>query len=104
MLLAVDEGGVCRWARIALLGAAPTPLRRPEAEAELIGGAVDAKVTAAAAAAAIEGIDPTGDIHGSGQYRRELIEALVRRAIGTAAARSGTASDETGADGNGSGA
>lgn len=104
VLLDVDEAGVCRWARIALLGAAPTPLRRPEAEAELIGGAIDTKTSAAAAAATIEGIDPTGDIHGSGQYRRELIEALVRRAIGAAAARSGTPRTETGAEGNGSGA
>ena len=44
-----------------------------------------------AAAKSVEGIDPTGDIHGSGEYRKGLIEVMVRRAIETAAGRLGGA-------------
>jgi carbon-monoxide dehydrogenase medium subunit/6-hydroxypseudooxynicotine dehydrogenase subunit alpha len=32
-------------------------------------------------------IRPTGDIHGSGEYRRALIQVMVQRALLTAAER-----------------
>jgi carbon-monoxide dehydrogenase medium subunit/6-hydroxypseudooxynicotine dehydrogenase subunit alpha len=81
------ENGVCRRASIALLAAAPTPLRASEAEQSLIGASVDEKAAAAAAERAVADINPTGDIHGSSEYRRELIQVMVRRAIVAAAAR-----------------
>jgi CO/xanthine dehydrogenase FAD-binding subunit len=34
-------------------------------------------------------IAPTGDIHGSTEYRRYLIEGMVRRAIAQASERAG---------------
>ena len=34
-----------------------------------------------AAALAVAGTEPTGDIHGSREYRRGLIETLVYRAL-----------------------
>jgi CO/xanthine dehydrogenase FAD-binding subunit len=90
--LTLDSAGACGSAAIALLAAAPTPIRAPRAEQLLQGAHVDEDVAAAVAEAAVEDISPTGDIHGSSEYRTKLIRALVRRAIVQAAdrARGGT--------------
>ena len=78
--------GTCSNTSIALLGAGPVPARATAAEQVLVGSD---PVTAAvdAAAAAIDGIAPTGDLHGSSDYRRHLIGVLTRRAILEAAGR-----------------
>ena len=89
VLLGTDAGGTCRRASIALLAAAATPLRAAQAEQALIGSKVDEKAAAAAAERAVADINPTGDIHGSSEYRRGLIEVMVHRGILTAAARIG---------------
>lgn len=83
--LSVDGAGVCGRATIALLAAAPTPLRAIEAEAALRGAKIDAETAREAATVAVQDINPTGDIHGSSAYRRRLIEAMIRRAILAAA-------------------
>lgn len=83
----LDSAGVCERATIALLAAAPTPVRATEAERLLVGQAVDAEVVREVAAAAVRDLKPTGDIHGGTAYRRRLIEAMVRRAVTAAAAR-----------------
>jgi carbon-monoxide dehydrogenase medium subunit/6-hydroxypseudooxynicotine dehydrogenase subunit alpha len=81
--------GACTRARIALLAAADTPLRAEEAERSLEGGPVSEEAAATAARLAVENINPTGDIHGGTEYRRHLIEGMVRRAIGQATQRVG---------------
>jgi carbon-monoxide dehydrogenase medium subunit/6-hydroxypseudooxynicotine dehydrogenase subunit alpha len=86
VMLSMDASGACERASIALLAAAPTPLRASKAEDVLRGAMVDAESVAAAARAAVEDIEPTGDIHGSSEYRLHLIEALVRRGLLAAAA------------------
>jgi CO/xanthine dehydrogenase FAD-binding subunit len=73
--------------RIALLGAADTPIRATEAEQALRGYPIDEGAAAEAADLAVRDIEPTGDIHGSGAYRKRLIEAMVRRALLQAARR-----------------
>lgn len=83
--LSGDGSGVCGRATIALLAAAPTPLRAIEAEAALRGAKIDADTAREAATLAVQDINPTGDIHGSSAYRRRLIEAMIRRAILAAA-------------------
>jgi carbon-monoxide dehydrogenase medium subunit/6-hydroxypseudooxynicotine dehydrogenase subunit alpha len=88
--LTLDDAGTCRRASIALLAAAPTPLRAPGAEAVLAGRCIDEQSAREAAAAAVAEINPTGDIHGSSDYRRGLIEVMVRRAVLAAAARVAT--------------
>jgi CO/xanthine dehydrogenase FAD-binding subunit len=77
----LDEDRHCSHAAIALLAAGPTPLRCDRAEAALVGRHRDDAVIAEAAALAVDGIDPAGDIHGSARYRRRLIQSLVRRAV-----------------------
>jgi carbon-monoxide dehydrogenase medium subunit/6-hydroxypseudooxynicotine dehydrogenase subunit alpha len=75
-----DDGSVKR-AVIALLSAGPTPLRATEAEAALVGQTIDEATAAEAAAIAIRDLKPTGDLHGSTEYRRGLLEALIARAL-----------------------
>jgi aerobic carbon-monoxide dehydrogenase medium subunit len=83
---AVDsEGGACRDARVVLGGVAGTVQRAVGAEAALIGSGLDADAIAAAAEAAAAETDPPGDIHGSAEYRRHLVQVLAARAIGEAA-------------------
>ncbi len=68
-------------ARITLGSVAPTIIRAPEAEAALRGFPLtDARVEEAArlAAAAARPID---DVRGTAEYRRAMVEVLVRRAL-----------------------
>ena len=87
----VDLGseGLCRSAAIALLGAGPTPLRPGDAEAALVGQPVDPTTAAEAARLAVKDAAPSGDMHGSASYRRDLIETLTRRALIAAGERAG---------------
>jgi carbon-monoxide dehydrogenase medium subunit/6-hydroxypseudooxynicotine dehydrogenase subunit alpha len=75
-----DDGSIGR-AAIALLGAGPTPLRASAAEAALVGATVDEASAAEVAALAVEDVRPTGDIHGSAEYRQGLLRSLVRQAL-----------------------
>jgi carbon-monoxide dehydrogenase medium subunit/6-hydroxypseudooxynicotine dehydrogenase subunit alpha len=86
-VVTIGADGACERAAVALLGAGATPLLAREAGEALSGRRVDEAAAAEAAAAAVAGITPTGDIHGSAEYRRELIEVMARRAIEAAAAR-----------------
>ncbi|HEY4278539.1 MAG TPA: xanthine dehydrogenase family protein subunit M [Conexibacter sp.] len=75
--------------RIALLGASDTPLRATEAEQALAGQQIDAETAAEAGELAVREVEPTGDIHGSGEYRRRLTATMVKRALLLAADRDG---------------
>jgi carbon-monoxide dehydrogenase large subunit len=83
------DGETCRSASIALLGATDKPVRAEAAERSLAGARVDEDAAAEAGRLASADIEPTGDIHGSSDYRRRLIGAMVRRAVLTAAHRAG---------------
>jgi len=88
-LVTVDEEGVCRRAALGLLAAAPTPVRATEAEQMLVGERIDEAAAARAAKRAVADIQPTGDIHGSAEYRKDLVEVMARRAIVAAVERAG---------------
>jgi carbon-monoxide dehydrogenase medium subunit/6-hydroxypseudooxynicotine dehydrogenase subunit alpha len=85
VLVRLDGDGSCRGAAVALLAAAATPVRAHAAEQLLTGRRLDEETAREAAALAVEDVRPTGDIHGSSEYRRGLIEALTRRALLVAA-------------------
>lgn len=76
--------GVIRSARIGVGGAADRPLRLSEAEARLIGKAPGEREFRDAAETAAASVDPVGDIHGSGEYRRHLVRVLTERALAEA--------------------
>ncbi|MDQ3388731.1 MAG: xanthine dehydrogenase family protein subunit M [Gemmatimonadota bacterium] len=78
----LDEAGRCAEARIALFSVGDGPVLAAGAAACLLGEAPsDEVIRAAAAAAAGADIDPPADIHASAEYRRSLVEVLVRRAL-----------------------
>jgi len=81
VVVTLDASGVCEAAAIALLAAAPTPLRARAAEEGLRGHRIDEGTAREAARDATADIDPPGDIHGSAAFRRRAIEELVRRAL-----------------------
>jgi len=72
---------VCRGARIALGGAAPTPIRAARAEAGLEGEALSDAAIAAAAETAAREADPLSDLMGSADYRRRMVRVWVRRLL-----------------------
>jgi carbon-monoxide dehydrogenase medium subunit/6-hydroxypseudooxynicotine dehydrogenase subunit alpha len=81
VLCTTNGDGAVEEVRIAMLGAADTPLRAREAEEALQGRKLGEDAAAEAAKVATRDIEPTGDIHGSSSYRKRLIEAMVRRAL-----------------------
>jgi carbon-monoxide dehydrogenase medium subunit len=74
-------GDVCQSAAIALGCVGLTAIRASEAEGTLRGKSLDDKAIATAAEAARAAADPQPDMRGSADYKRELIVALVKRAI-----------------------
>jgi carbon-monoxide dehydrogenase medium subunit len=86
------EGGVVSDARVVLIGVAGTPLRRSEADRQLVGTSGDAAAVAAAAATAAADLAPPSDLHGTSSYRRHVAGVMVRRALEQAISRAnGTA-------------
>lgn len=80
-LVALDAAGCCTHARLALGGAAPTPIRAEHAEAALRGEALTDASTRAAAELAARDAEPLSDLMGSADYRREMIRVWVRRLL-----------------------
>jgi carbon-monoxide dehydrogenase medium subunit len=75
------------FARVALGGVGPAPLRVAAVEEILLGGRPGAELYRRAGAAAAEAVDPPTDIHASSGYRRQITGVLVRRALATAEGR-----------------
>jgi carbon-monoxide dehydrogenase medium subunit len=87
-LIVLDASGRCSDARLALGGAAPTPIRARAAESALRGEALTDAVARAAAEASARDAEPLSDLMGSAGYRREMIRVWVRRLL--VALRDGT--------------
>jgi len=68
-------------ARIGIGGAEANPRRIKEAETALNGQAPGDAIFRAAAQAAAAAIDPLEDHQTTGEYRRDLVRAVVRRAL-----------------------
>lgn len=81
------EAGRIASASIALGGVAPIPIRADRAEQVLRGEAPTPAVFAEAARLAAEATDPSGDVHGSEAYRREMAGVFTRRALEAASKR-----------------
>ncbi|RME28448.1 MAG: xanthine dehydrogenase family protein subunit M, partial [Deltaproteobacteria bacterium] len=76
-----NDGGPIASARVALGSVAPTPVRAPSAEAALVGRTPGNKVFAEAAAEAVRDARPIDDLRAGAQYRRWMVEVMVRRAL-----------------------
>src|SRR5258708_7739541 len=80
-------GDVCRDAAIALGCVGLTAIRATEAETTLRGKSLNDKTIATVAEAARAAADPQPDMRGSADYKRQLVVALVKRAVQIAARR-----------------
>jgi carbon-monoxide dehydrogenase medium subunit len=83
----LSEAGTINDARIVLIGVGDTPLRIGEAEQALMNQQPGPEVFQEAADKVTGLIEPTGDIHGSSEYRRAIAGVLTRRALTQAAGR-----------------
>ncbi|MGH2619062.1 MAG: FAD binding domain-containing protein [Anaerolineales bacterium] len=81
------DGDTCREARVGIAAAAPNPFRAKRAEATLAGQSLTDECIAAAARLAQQESSPIDDVRASAEYRRMLVETLVKQAIATARAR-----------------
>jgi len=80
-------GDVCQDAAIALGCVGLTAIRATEAETALRGQILNDKTVASVAEAARAAADPQSDMRGSAEYKRQLVVALLKRAIQLAARR-----------------
>ena len=74
-------GGKIAEARVGVGGAESAPRRISEAEAALNGRTPDDTAFHAAAEAASDAVDPLEDHQTDAAYRRDLVRAVVRRAL-----------------------
>jgi carbon-monoxide dehydrogenase medium subunit len=83
----LGEGNICKDIKIGLAAVGPTPLRASAAEEYLKGKVLDEKNIHDAAERANEGATPPSDVHGSKEYRMEMIKVFTRRSIKLALSR-----------------
>ena len=79
--ITLARNGTCSDVAVALLSAGPRPVRAEEAERRLKGGQVDEAAIKQASAAAVQGLHPTSDLHGSREYRVKLLQVMTERAL-----------------------
>jgi carbon-monoxide dehydrogenase medium subunit len=85
-----DNSDLCKDIRIVMGSVGPTPLRSKRGEDLLKGQPIDDTLIEEAARLSAEDAQPTTDINGSEEYKREIVHVLVRRSIKEAAARAST--------------
>lgn len=87
------DGERCTRARVVACGIGGAPARLRGAEQTLLSDGLGEKAIRAAALRAAEEVDPLSDPNGSADYRRHLVEVLVRRALIRASAGPAPAAD-----------
>lgn len=81
------SGDTIQAVRIGLTNVSPVPMRAKNAEAELLGKSLAGDVLEASGRAAAAECDPSPDLRGPEDYKRDVIRSLVKRAVQGAAAR-----------------
>jgi len=79
--------GAIADARICVSGVAGVPLRCAGSEHALLGSRADPEALRQAAAAALDILDPAGDLHATASYRKHVAGVLLRRAVAEAYGR-----------------
>ena len=87
--LTLEGKDICKEIRVVLGCVGLTAIRTKNAEGELRGNKIDGKAIQRAAEAAREAAEPQSDMRGSADYKRALVAALVKRALGIAVRRAG---------------
>ncbi len=78
------KGKVCENARVVLGAVAPVPMRAKRAEAEIRGKPIEDEIIRKVGEIAAKECVPISDVRGSADYRREVVNVLVRRLFGKA--------------------
>ena len=78
------EDGAIADARICLSGVAGVPFRCTGSEQALLGSRAGAGPLRLAADAALDVLDPPGDLHATASYRKHVAGVLLRRAVAEA--------------------
>jgi aerobic carbon-monoxide dehydrogenase medium subunit len=90
--LTLGRGDACEQVRIALTNVGPAPIEARQAEEVMRGKKIEPEVVRRAAQLAAEASDPSADLRGSVEYKRDLVRVLTIRALNRALeqARRGT--------------
>ena len=83
------NGGVCQRAGIGLTNAGPTPVKASAAADFLAGRPLDDETIREAARLAAQEAQPTADLRGSAEYKRDMVRVLTGRAVRLALTRAG---------------
>ena len=87
--MTLSEKGVCERAGIGLTNVGPTPIKAKKAEAFLQGKRLDEGTIRQAAQLAADESQPTSDLRGPAEYKRDLVRVLTTRALTKAVERAG---------------
>jgi aerobic carbon-monoxide dehydrogenase medium subunit len=79
--LAIDSAGNCSRAAIGITGVTDKAYRPERVEQMLTGKRLDSAIVQQAVAEACRNVEPIEDINGSAEYRKQLTEVYVARAI-----------------------
>jgi carbon-monoxide dehydrogenase medium subunit len=88
VVLALDDG-VCQRAGIGLTNAGPTPVKATTAESFLVGKRLDDETIREAAQLASQESQPSADLRGSEEYKRDMVRVIAGRALRLALERAG---------------
>ena len=81
--------GVCQQAGIGLTNAGPIPIKAGTAEAFLVGKTLDDETIREAARLASQEAQPSADLRGSEEYKRDMVRVIAGRALRLALERAG---------------
>ena len=77
----VSDGEAVRELRLGLGGVNPTPVRLPAAEGLARAQTLTDELIREVARTAATEVDPISDVQGSAEYRREMVDVWVNRAL-----------------------
>jgi len=86
----LGANGACEQAGIGLTNVGLTPIKATKAEASLKGKALDESAIKQAAELAAQAAEPSADLRGSVEYKKDLVRVLTARALRKAAERAGS--------------
>jgi carbon-monoxide dehydrogenase medium subunit len=87
--VALAADGTCQRVGIGLTNVGATPIRAERAEASVVGRRPDADAIKRASELAAEAAQPSADLRGSVEYKKDLVRVLTARALRRAVERAG---------------
>jgi probable selenate reductase FAD-binding subunit len=85
--VSLGRDGRCEWARVAVGGIAPVPIRLKNVENRLRGEELTGKTIDRACELIGSEIEPISDLRGSADYRKEIASGMVREVLSECGSR-----------------